>query len=47
MKIPSMKHIQYARDDIQALAKRLNLLTVRVTQLEKSKETSASKSTKK
>jgi len=48
MKTPSMKHIQYARDDINLLAKRLNDLTKRVTQLEKSDvETSASKSTKK
>ncbi len=45
MKVPTMKHIQYARDDINILAKRLNELTSRVTQLEK--ETSASKSTKK
>ncbi len=44
MKIPTFKHIQYARDDIQLLAKRLNELVQRVDKLE---ETSASKSTKK
>jgi hypothetical protein len=49
MSKPTMKHIQFARDDIQALAKRLNLLTARVTLLEKNQDpdTSASKSTKK
>ncbi len=40
---PTMKHIQYARDDIQTLAKRLNQLSDRVQAL----ETSASKSSKK
>lgn len=49
MSKPTMKHIQYARDDIQTLAKRLNVLTARVTLLEKNQESdiSASKSTKK
>lgn len=48
MSKPTMKHIQYARDDIQTLAKRLNVLTARVTLLEKNQaDTSASKSTKK
>lgn len=49
MSRPTMKHIQFARDDINALAKRLNLLTARVTLLEKNQdsEASASKSTKK
>jgi hypothetical protein len=40
---PTMKHIQYARDDIQTLAKRLNLLYDRVQKL----EASLSKSSKK
>ena len=45
---PTMKHIQFARNDIMSLAKRLNALTARVTLLEKAQpETSASKSTKK
>ncbi len=35
MSRPTMKHIQYARDDINTLAKRLNLLQARVTALEK------------
>lgn len=49
MSRPTMKHIQFARDDINALAKRLNLLTARVTLLEKNQDNcaSASKSTKK
>ena len=48
MSKPTMKHIQYARDDINTLAKRLNVLTARVTLLEnQAKDTSASKSTKK
>ncbi len=42
-KMPTFKHIQYARDDIQTLAKRINELTTRVQAL----ETSASKSSKK
>ncbi len=33
---PTMKHIQFARDDINTLAKRINLLTARVTVLESS-----------
>ncbi len=36
MSKPTMKHIQYARDDINTLAKRLNLLVTRVTILESS-----------
>ncbi len=36
MKTPTFKHIQYARDDIMELAKRLNLLVTRVTNLESS-----------
>lgn len=40
---PTMKHIQYARDDLNTLAKRLNELTQRVERL----ETSLSKSSKK
>ncbi len=36
MKRPSMKHIQYARDDINLLAQRLNELAHRVTLLESS-----------
>jgi hypothetical protein len=40
---PTMKHIQYARDDIQTLARRLNKLVERVQAL----ETSLSKSSKK
>ncbi len=40
---PTMKHIQYARDDIQTLARRLNELTDRVQAL----EVSLSKSSKK
>ena len=49
MSKPTMKHIQFARDDINTLAKRLNALTARVTLLENAQEpvTSASKSTKK
>ncbi len=34
MKVPTMKHIQYARDDINVLAKRLSDLVTRVTVLE-------------
>jgi hypothetical protein len=30
---PTMKHIQYARDDIQTLARRLNKLVERVQAL--------------
>lgn len=33
---PTMKHIQFARDDINTLAKRLNVLMARVTALESS-----------
>lgn len=36
MSRPTMKHIQYARDDINTLAKRLNALVIRVTILEAS-----------
>ncbi len=36
MSKPTMKHIQYARDDINTLAKRLNDLVTRVTALESS-----------
>ncbi len=35
-KMPTFKHIQYARDDIMTLAKRLNVLTERVSKLESS-----------
>ena len=35
-KVPTFKHIQYARDDINTLAKRINLLTARVSALESS-----------
>ncbi len=35
-KMPTFKHIQYARDDIMTLAKRLNVLTARVSKLESS-----------
>jgi hypothetical protein len=35
-KMPTFKHIQYARDDIMQLAKRLNDLVTRVTALEAS-----------
>ena len=45
MKLPTFKHLQYARDDIMVLAKRLNELVQRVEKLES--KTSASKSTKK
>ncbi len=34
MKMPTFKHIQYARDDINVLSKRLNDLVTRVTVLE-------------
>ncbi len=34
MKKPTMKHIQFARDDINTLANRLNELVLRVTLLE-------------
>lgn len=34
MKRPTMKHIQFARDDINVLAKRLSDLVTRVTVLE-------------
>ncbi len=34
MSKPTMKHIQYARDDINTLATRLNELVTRVTLLE-------------
>ncbi len=34
MSRPTMKHIQYARDDINVLAKRLSDLVTRVTTLE-------------
>ncbi len=36
MSRPTMKHIQYARDDINTLAKRLNVLADRVAVLEAS-----------
>ncbi len=36
MSRPTMKHIQYARDDINVLAKRLSDLVARVTVLESS-----------
>lgn len=36
MNRPTMKHIQYARDDINVLAKRLGDLVDRVTVLESS-----------
>jgi len=36
MNRPTMKHIQYARDDINVLAKRLSDLVTRVTILESS-----------
>jgi len=34
MKVPTMRHIQFARDDINVLAKRLSDLVTRVTILE-------------
>ena len=45
-KMPTFKHLQYCRDDLQTLAKRLNALTDRVSQLE-ALSISASKSQKK
>ncbi len=44
---PTMKHIQYARDDIQALSRNMRLKFEELTKRVQALETSLSKSSKK